>query len=92
MPEKRTLCPHLKLDGWFIGMKSCFRAPYVMLLGLWNKKVCLFLSMFVSVVYQSYCMAGRINDTIMSFDGMDKYDVENNDVAINSLLSVTFWE
>jgi len=30
-------------------------------------------------------MAGKINDTNMSFDVMDKYDVENNDIAINSL-------
>ncbi|GAU43008.1 hypothetical protein TSUD_187290 [Trifolium subterraneum] len=44
------------------------------------------LPTFVSV-FQSYCMAGRINEAVMSFDVMDRYDVEKNVVAVNSLLS-----
>ncbi|CAL5197344.1 unnamed protein product [Lathyrus oleraceus] len=44
------------------------------------------LPTFVSV-FQSYCMAGRVNEAVMSFDVMDRYDVEKNVVAVNSLLS-----
>lgn len=44
------------------------------------------LHTFVSV-FQSYCMAGRISEAVMSFNVMDRYDVEKNVVAVNSLLS-----
>jgi len=44
------------------------------------------LPTFVSV-FQSYCMAGRVDEAVMSFDVMDRYDIEKNVVAVNSLLS-----
>ena len=34
-------------------------------------------------VFQSYSMVGRINKVVMSFDVMDRYDVEKNGVVIN---------
>jgi hypothetical protein len=34
-------------------------------------------------------MVGRINEAVMSFDVMDRYDVEKNVVVINWLLNVT---
>ncbi|CAL5440901.1 unnamed protein product [Camellia sinensis] len=41
---------------------------------------------FVSV-FGSYCSAGKINEAVMTFDVMDRYGVEPNIVAVNSLLS-----
>ncbi|XP_050235301.1 pentatricopeptide repeat-containing protein At1g77360, mitochondrial-like [Mercurialis annua] len=38
-------------------------------------------------VFGSYCKAGRFSDAVMSFDVMDKYGVEQDVVAMNSLLS-----
>ncbi|KAL2902125.1 hypothetical protein RDABS01_027207 [Bienertia sinuspersici] len=44
------------------------------------------LATFVSV-FGSYCMAGKFDDAIMTFDVMGKYGVEPDTVAVNSLLS-----
>ncbi|GAV91453.1 PPR domain-containing protein/PPR_2 domain-containing protein [Cephalotus follicularis] len=44
------------------------------------------LPTFVSV-FDSYCMASRFNEAIMSFDVMDRYDINQDVVAVNSLLS-----
>ncbi|KAK7262754.1 hypothetical protein RJT34_30334 [Clitoria ternatea] len=44
------------------------------------------LSTFASV-FQSYCRADRFHEALMSFDVMDRYGVEQNVVALNSLLS-----
>lgn len=44
------------------------------------------LPTFVSV-FGSYCSAGRFKDAIKSFEVMDRYDVEKDVVAVNSLLS-----
>uniref|UniRef100_A0A7N0TBL6 Pentatricopeptide repeat-containing protein n=1 Tax=Kalanchoe fedtschenkoi TaxID=63787 RepID=A0A7N0TBL6_KALFE len=41
---------------------------------------------FVSV-FGSYCMAGRCKEAIMTFDVMEKYGVEPDVVAMNSLMS-----
>ncbi|KAK9077862.1 hypothetical protein SSX86_006200 [Deinandra increscens subsp. villosa] len=44
------------------------------------------LTTFVSV-FGSYCEAGRFSDAVMAFDVMDKYAIEPDVVAVNSLLS-----
>lgn len=44
------------------------------------------LQTFVSA-FQSYCIAGRISEAVMSFDVMDRYGIEKDVVAVNSLLS-----
>ncbi|CAK7357263.1 unnamed protein product [Dovyalis caffra] len=44
------------------------------------------IATFVSV-FGSYCMAGKFSEAIMSFDVMDKYGVQQDVVAVNSLLS-----
>lgn len=44
------------------------------------------LATFVSV-FGSYCEAGRFQDAIMTFEVMDKYGIEPDVVAVNSLLS-----
>lgn len=44
------------------------------------------LRTFVSA-FQSYCVAGRFNEAIMSFDVMDNHGIEKDVVAVNSLLS-----
>ncbi|KAK3008028.1 hypothetical protein RJ639_013440 [Escallonia herrerae] len=41
---------------------------------------------FVSV-FGSYCTLGRFNDAIMTFDVMEKYGIQPDVVAVNSLLS-----
>ncbi|KAJ7943982.1 Pentatricopeptide repeat-containing protein [Quillaja saponaria] len=41
---------------------------------------------FVSV-FGSYCTAGRFSEAVMSFDVMDKYGIQQDVVAVNSLLS-----
>lgn len=38
-------------------------------------------------VFSSYCSAGRVNEAVMSFDVMDQYGVEQDTVAVNSILS-----
>ncbi|KAF2308974.1 hypothetical protein GH714_026455 [Hevea brasiliensis] len=38
-------------------------------------------------VFGSYCAAGRFNEAIMSFEVMDKYGIQQDVVAVNSLLS-----
>ncbi|KDP45648.1 hypothetical protein JCGZ_17255 [Jatropha curcas] len=38
-------------------------------------------------VFGSYCSAGRFNEAVMSFDVMDRYGIEQDIVAVNSLLS-----
>uniref|UniRef100_A0A2P2L658 Pentatricopeptide repeat-containing protein-mitochondrial domain-containing protein n=1 Tax=Rhizophora mucronata TaxID=61149 RepID=A0A2P2L658_RHIMU len=38
-------------------------------------------------VFESYCLAGRPNDAIMSFNVIGMYGVEQDVVAVNSLLS-----
>lgn len=44
------------------------------------------VSTFVSI-FGSYCVAGRFNEAIMTFDVMERYDVQPDVVAVNSLLS-----
>ncbi|CAK9325389.1 unnamed protein product [Citrullus colocynthis] len=44
------------------------------------------LPTFVSV-FGSYCSAGRFKEAMMSFEVMDRYEVEKNVMAVNSLLS-----
>ncbi|KAK9277471.1 hypothetical protein L1049_007015 [Liquidambar formosana] len=44
------------------------------------------MATFVSV-FGSYCIAGRINEAVMTFDVMDKYGIQQDVVAVNSLLS-----
>lgn len=44
------------------------------------------LPTFVSV-FGSYCSAGRFKEATMSFEVMDRYEVEKDVVAVNSLLS-----
>ncbi|XP_038900068.1 pentatricopeptide repeat-containing protein At1g77360, mitochondrial-like [Benincasa hispida] len=44
------------------------------------------LPTFVSV-FGSYCSAGRFKEAMMSFEVMDRYEVEKDVVAVNSLLS-----
>lgn len=44
------------------------------------------LPTFVSV-FGSYCSAGRFKDAMMSFEVLDRYEVEKDIVAVNSLLS-----
>lgn len=44
------------------------------------------ITAFVSV-FGSYCAAGRIGEAIMTFDVMERYGVEPNVFAVNSLLS-----
>ncbi|XLU77550.1 hypothetical protein S245_000971, partial [Arachis hypogaea] len=44
------------------------------------------LPTFVSV-FESYCTAGRFNEAFMSFDVMDRYGIQPDVVAVNSLLS-----
>ncbi|KAE8725408.1 putative Auxin-induced protein 5NG4 [Hibiscus syriacus] len=44
------------------------------------------MSTFVSV-FGSYCIAHRFSEATMSFDVMDRYGVEQDVVAVNSLLS-----
>lgn len=44
------------------------------------------MAIFASV-FGSYCMAGRLNEAIMSFDVMDRYGIKPDVVAVNSLLS-----
>lgn len=51
-----------------------------------KKEGVLSLHTFMSV-FQSYCVAGRINEAVMSFDVMDRYEIEKDVVAVNSLLS-----
>ncbi|XAR70760.1 hypothetical protein NMG60_11027737 [Bertholletia excelsa] len=51
-----------------------------------KKEGVLSMATFVSV-FGSYCSAGRVNEAVMTFDVMDKYGVEPNVVAMNSLLS-----
>lgn len=51
-----------------------------------KKENVLTLASFVSV-FGSYCMVGRFKEANMTFDVMDKYGVEPNVVAVNSLLS-----
>lgn len=41
---------------------------------------------FVSV-FGSYCVAGRLNEAIMTFDVMERYGIQPDVVAVNSLLS-----
>lgn len=59
---------------------------------MWNairtmrKEKVLSLPTFVSV-FGSYCSAGRFKDAMMSFEVMDRYEVEKDVVAVNSLLS-----
>lgn len=38
-------------------------------------------------VFGSYCAAGRFDEAVMSFDVMDKYGIQQDVVAVNSLLS-----
>ncbi|KAL3500251.1 hypothetical protein ACH5RR_039344 [Cinchona calisaya] len=38
-------------------------------------------------VFGSYCVVGRIDEAIMTFDVMERYGVEANIIAVNSLLS-----
>ncbi|KAK4261583.1 hypothetical protein QN277_004556 [Acacia crassicarpa] len=44
------------------------------------------MSTFASV-FESYCMASRFNEAVMSFDVMDRYGMQQDVVAVNSLLS-----
>ncbi|XWS62286.1 hypothetical protein CRYUN_Cryun07bG0197200 [Craigia yunnanensis] len=44
------------------------------------------LATFVSV-FGSYCTAHRFSEATMSFDVMDRYGLQQDDVAVNSLLS-----
>ncbi|CAK9143707.1 unnamed protein product [Ilex paraguariensis] len=44
------------------------------------------IATFVSV-FGSYCTAGRFNEATMTFDVMDRYGIQPNIVAVNSLLS-----
>lgn len=44
------------------------------------------LTTFVSV-FGSYCETGRFNEAIMTFDVMEKYGIQPDVVAVNSLLS-----
>ncbi|XP_052209136.1 pentatricopeptide repeat-containing protein At1g77360, mitochondrial-like [Diospyros lotus] len=39
------------------------------------------------LVFGSYCAAGRFNEAVMTFDVMEKYGVQPDIVAVNSLLS-----
>ncbi|KAJ7953300.1 Pentatricopeptide repeat-containing protein [Quillaja saponaria] len=41
---------------------------------------------FVSV-FGSYCTAGRFSEAVMSFDVMDRYGIQQDVIAVNSLLS-----
>ncbi|XP_057965238.1 pentatricopeptide repeat-containing protein At1g77360, mitochondrial-like isoform X2 [Malania oleifera] len=41
---------------------------------------------FVSA-FGSYCVAGRFNEAIMTFDVMDRYGIQQDIIAVNSLLS-----
>ncbi|XP_054795991.1 pentatricopeptide repeat-containing protein At1g77360, mitochondrial-like [Prosopis cineraria] len=51
-----------------------------------NQEGALSMSTFVSV-FESYCMASRFNEAVMSFDVMDRYGIQQDVVAVNSLLS-----
>lgn len=44
------------------------------------------MATFVSV-FGSYCVASRFNEAIMTFDVMDRYGIQPDVVAVNSLLS-----
>ncbi|KAF5198299.1 Pentatricopeptide repeat-containing protein [Thalictrum thalictroides] len=38
-------------------------------------------------VFGSYCMAGKFNEAVMTFDVMDRYGLQQDVIAVNSLLS-----
>ncbi|XP_058086530.1 pentatricopeptide repeat-containing protein At1g77360, mitochondrial-like [Magnolia sinica] len=68
-----------------LGKNRLFEATWDAIRSMKQEGV-LSMATFASV-FGSYCAAGKFKEAIMSFDVMDRYDVPQDVVAVNSLLS-----
>ncbi|KAL9247009.1 hypothetical protein vseg_020481 [Gypsophila vaccaria] len=68
-----------------LGKNKMFEAMWVVVREMKGEGL-LSLATFLSV-FESYCNVGEFNEALMAFNVMDKYGVESDVVALNSLLS-----